>query len=86
MPKVDYRKWEYRCKTEYQKMVVHDIVEICGPKCKHSCSFPELELLGHAKDELIPALTYFERVKLIRNCIHYPDTNVPFIFYLVAQS
>ncbi len=66
-------------------MVIHDIVEICGPKGKHSCSFPELELLGYEKDELIPALTHFERAKLIRDCIHFPDTNVPFIFYLVAQ-
>ena len=66
-------------------MVIHDIVEICGPKGKHSCSVPELELLGYVKDELIPALLYFERVKLIRNCIHFPDTNAPLIFYLAAQ-
>lgn len=66
-------------------MVIHDIVEICGPKGKCSCSFPELESLGYEKDELIPTLIYFERVKLIRNCTHFPDTNTPFIFCLVVQ-
>lgn len=67
-------------------MVIHDIVEICGRNGKRSCSVPELELLGHAKNELIPALTYFEQVKLIRSRVHYPDTDIPFIFYLAAQS
>ncbi len=66
-------------------MVIHNIVEICGPKGNRSCSVSELESLGYEKDELIPALMYFERAKLIRNCIHYPDTNAPFIFYLAAQ-
>lgn len=84
LPKIDYWKWERFCETEYQKMVIREIVDICGPSGKRSCSVPELELLGYAKNELIPALISFERVKLIHVHIRYPGTAVPFIFQLTA--
>ncbi len=85
MSNIDTWKWECRCETEYQKMVIRDIVEICGPKGKRTCSIPELELLGHAKEELIPALLYFERGGLIGKCIPYPGTCIPFIFSLIVR-
>lgn len=83
MSNIDTWKWGCRCETEYQKMVIRDIVEICGPQGRRSCSIPELELLGHAKDELIPALLYLKQAKLIRVLVCFPDTEVPFIFNLV---
>lgn len=65
-------------------MVIREIVDICGPKGKRSCSVPELELLGYAKNELIPALVYFERVKLIRVLLCFPGTDSPFIFQITS--
>ncbi len=64
-------------------MVIHDIVEICGPKGKRAASYSELEIFGHKPSELSRALVFLRDAGLIRSIANFPN-GVPFVFRLAA--